>query len=64
MQKCARYYVSLRLKLQLIMVNNLRGETYRLNEMLEENPAYQQGMRLYTIVYTLKYGYQAYKYTY
>lgn len=36
----------------------------RLNEMLEENPDYQQEMRLYTIANTQKNGYQAYKYTY
>ena len=32
--------------------------------MLEENPAYQKEMRLYTIAKTQKNGYQAYKYTY
>ena len=36
----------------------------QLNNMLEENPAYQKEMRLYTIAKTQKNGYQAYKYTY
>ena len=35
-----------------------------LNEMLEENPIYQDDMRLYTIAKTLKNGHQSYKYTY
>ena len=49
---------------QLFVTTHSKETLYRLNEMLEENPAYQQEMRLYTIANTLKNGYQACKYTY
>lgn len=49
---------------QVFVTTHSKETLCRLNEMLEENPAYQQEMRLYTIANTQKNGYQAYKYTY
>lgn len=49
---------------QVFVTTHSKETLYRLNEMLEDNPAYQQEMRLYTIANTLKNGFQAYKYTY
>ena len=49
---------------QVFVTTHSKETLHRLNEMLEENPAYQQEMRLYTIANTQKNGYQAYKYTY
>ena len=49
---------------QVFVTTHSKETLCRLNEMLEENPVYQQEMRLYTIANTQKNGYQAYKYTY
>ncbi|MBO6030904.1 MAG: AAA family ATPase [Prevotella sp.] len=49
---------------QIFVTTHSKETLCRLNEMLEENPAYQEGMRLYTIAKTQKNGHQAYKYTY
>ena len=49
---------------QVFVTTHSKETLCRLNEMLEENPAYLQEMRLYTIANTQKNGYQAYKYTY
>ena len=49
---------------QVFVTTHSKETLCHLNEMLEENPNYQQEMRLYTIANTLKSGYQAYKYTY
>ena len=49
---------------QVFVTTHSKETLYRLNEMLEENPAFQKEMRLYTIAKTLKNGYQSYKYTY
>ena len=49
---------------QVFVTTHSKETLCRLNEMLEEIPAYQQEMRLYTIANTQKNGYQAYKYTY
>lgn len=49
---------------QVFVTTHSKETLYRLNEMLEENPSYQQEMRLYTIAKTLKRGCQAYKYTF
>ena len=49
---------------QVFVTTHSKETLCRLNEMLEENPAFQQEMRLYTIANTQKNGYQAYKYTY
>ena len=49
---------------QVFVTTHSKETLCRLNEMLEENPTYQQEMRLYTIANTQKNGYQAYKYTY
>ena len=51
-------------KKQVFVTTHSKETLYRLNEMLEEHPEYQQEMRLYTIARTLKKGHQAYKYTY
>ena len=49
---------------QIFVTTHSKETLYRLNEMLEENPDYQQSFRLYTIADTLKQGHQAYKYTF
>ena len=49
---------------QVFITTHSKETLYRLNEMLEENPDYQQAFRLYTIADTLKKGHQAYKYTF
>lgn len=49
---------------QVFITTHSKETLYRLNEMLEERPEYQQEMRLYTIAKTLKKGHQAYKYTF
>ena len=49
---------------QVFVTTHSKETLYSLNEMLEENPDYQQEMCLYTIAKTLNKGHQAYKYTY
>lgn len=49
---------------QVFVTTHSKETLYQLNEMLEENPKYQNELRLYTIEKTLKEGHQAYKYTY
>lgn len=49
---------------QVFITTHSKETLYRLNEMLEEHPDYQQAFRLYTIANTLKKGHQAYKYTF
>lgn len=49
---------------QVFVTTHSKEALSQLNNMLEENPAYQKEMRLYTIAKTQKNGYQAYKYTY
>lgn len=49
---------------QVFITTHSKETLYRLNEMLEEKPDYQQAFRLYTIANTLKKGHQAYKYTF
>lgn len=49
---------------QIFVTTHSKETLYYLNEMLEENPAYQQELRLYTIEKTKLKGFQAYKYTY
>ena len=49
---------------QMFVTTHSKETLYRLNQMLEANPAYQQELRLYTLERTKLKGYQAYKYTY
>ena len=49
---------------QVFITTHSKETLSRLNEMLEEHPAYQQEMRLYTLAKTPTKGHQAYKYTY
>ena len=49
---------------QVFVTTHSKETLWYLNEMLEEKPAYQNELRLYTIERTLKKGLQAYKYTY
>lgn len=49
---------------QIFVTTHSKETLNYLNEMLEENPAYQEELRLYTVERTLKKGLQAYKYTY
>lgn len=49
---------------QLFVTTRSKETLGYLNEMLEENPAYQQELRLYTLEKTKVKGFQAYKYTY
>ena len=49
---------------QVFVTTHSKETLYRLNEMLEENPTYQQELRLYTIENTKLKGHQAYKLTY
>ena len=49
---------------QVFVTTHSKETLCYLNEMLEENPNYQQELRLYTLARTLKRGHQAYKYTY
>ncbi|MCH5310382.1 MAG: AAA family ATPase [Prevotella sp.] len=49
---------------QVFVTTHSKETIYKLNEMLSENPNYQQAFRLYTIANTLKKGHQAYKYTF
>jgi AAA15 family ATPase/GTPase len=49
---------------QVFVTTHSKETLYKLNEMLEENPSYQEEMRLYTIENTKLKGHQAYKLTY
>ena len=49
---------------QVFVTTHSKETLSHLNEMLEEHPAYQQEMRLYTLAKTPVKGHQAYKYTY
>lgn len=49
---------------QVFVTTHSKETLYYLNEMLEENPNYQQEMRLYTLARTPLKGHQAYKYTF
>jgi len=49
---------------QVFVTTHSKETLFRLSQMLEENPAYQQELRLYTLAKTLNKGHQAYKYTY
>ena len=49
---------------QVFVTTHSKETLSHLNEMLEEHPAYQQEMRLYTLERTIKKGMQAYMYTY
>jgi len=49
---------------QVFVTTHCKETLSRLNEMLEENSAYQEDFSLYTLAKTPKKGYQAYKYTY
>lgn len=49
---------------QVFVTTHSKETLCRLYEMLEENPAYQQELRLYTLEKTKLKGFQAYKYTY
>lgn len=49
---------------QVFVTTHSKETLSRLNEMLEENSAYQEDFSLYTLAKTPKKGYQAYKYTY
>lgn len=49
---------------QVFVTTHSKETLYRLNEMLEENSAYQKELRLYTIENTKLEGHQAYRLTY
>ena len=49
---------------QVFVTTHSKETLSRLSQMLEENPAYQQELRLYTLEKTKLKGFQAYKYTY
>lgn len=49
---------------QIFITTHSKEILYRLNEMLEDKPGYQDALRLYTIANTPTKGHQAYKYTY
>jgi len=49
---------------QIFVTTHSKETLSRLSQMLEENPAYQQELRLYTLEKTKLKGFQAYKYTY
>ena len=49
---------------QIYVTTHSKETLCRLSQMLEENPAYQQELRLYTLEKTKLKGFQAYKYTY
>ena len=49
---------------QVFVTTHSKETLYKLNEMLEENPSYQEETRLYTIENTKLKGHQAYKLTY
>lgn len=49
---------------QVFVTTHSKETLSRLGQMLEENPAYQQELRLYTLEKTKLKGFQAYKYTY
>ncbi|MBQ9284743.1 MAG: AAA family ATPase [Bacteroidaceae bacterium] len=49
---------------QVFVTTHSKETLSRLNQMLEESPAYQQELRLYTLEKTKLKGFQAYKYTY
>ena len=49
---------------QVFVTTHSKETLSHLNEMLEEHPEYQQGMRLYTLAKTPIKGHQAYKYTF
>jgi len=49
---------------QVFVTTHSKETLFRLSQMLEENPAYQQELRLYTLEKTKLKGFQAYKYTY
>jgi len=49
---------------QVFVTTHSKETLSRLDEMLEEHPAYQQKMRLYTLAKTPTKGHQAYKYSF
>ncbi|MBR1668715.1 MAG: AAA family ATPase [Bacteroidaceae bacterium] len=49
---------------QIFVSTHSKETLYYLNEMLQETPAYQPDMRLFTLERTIKKGMQAYMYTY
>ena len=49
---------------QVFVTTHSKETLFRLSQMLEEHPAYQQELRLYTLEKTKLKGFQAYKYTY
>ena len=49
---------------QIFVTTHSKETLYRLNEMLEEKPSYQDALRLYTIENTKLKGQQAYKYSF
>ncbi|MBR5959069.1 MAG: AAA family ATPase [Salinivirgaceae bacterium] len=49
---------------QIFITTHSKETLYRLNEMLEEKPCYQDALRLYTIENTKLKGQQAYKYSF
>ena len=49
---------------QVFITTHSKETLCRLSQMLEENPEYQQELRLYTLEKTKLKGFQAYKYTY
>lgn len=49
---------------QIFVTTHNKETLYRLNEMLEDNPSYQDALRLYTIENTKLKGHQAYKYSF